>query len=173
MSEAQPAAPVPFVSPVAEPLLDGKALRRSLKLIQAVSVVERGCRSKSKEGSRPRKAVRLLRRGVHEVTKSLKKGETGIVFFASDVYPIEILAHIPILCEEKGVPYAYICPKKALGHAFRSKRPASVIMLAPPPSTSKKGLVNEEGESRDEEIEDLQGAFEKVERTIRKNHPYL
>lgn len=165
MGESSAEAPAAYTSPVAEPLLEGKALKRSLKLIQAVSARERGNRVKSNEGGKPRKAVKLLRRGVHEVTKSLRKGETGIVFFASDVYPIEIIAHLPILCEEKGIPYAYICPKKALGHAFRSKRPASVIMVAPP----GKGRPADNAEDE----EDLAGAFEKVEKTIRKNHPYL
>ena len=171
MEETAPAAPASYVSPVAEPLLDGKALRRSLKLIQAVSAAERGSRSKSKEGgSGPRRSVKLLRRGVHEVTKSLRKGETGIVYFASDVYPIEILAHLPILCEEKGVPYAYICPKKTLGHAFRSKRPASTIMLTRPP---KGKPLHTDGDTEGGETEDLTEAFDKVEKTIRKNHPYL
>ena len=166
MGENSAEVPSTYLSPVAEPLLDGKALKRSLKLIQAISARERGNRARSKEGDKPRKAVKLLRRGVHEVTKSLRKGETGIVFFASDVYPIEIMAHLPILCEEKGIPYAYICSKKALGHAFRSKRPASVIMLAPP----GKG---QPADNAEDEEEDLAGAFEKVEKTIRKNHPYL
>lgn len=165
MSQEAMEAPAAYVSPVAEPLLDGKALKRSLKLIQSISARERNSRAKCKEAGKARKATKLLRRGVHEVTKSLRKGETGIVFFASDVYPIEIIAHLPILCEEKGVPYAYICPKKALGHAFRSKRPASVIMVAHP------GKSNSEDDAEGEES--LEGAFEKVEKTIRKNHPYL
>lgn len=145
--------------------MDGKALKRSLKLIQAVSARERGSRAKSKDGAKPGKSIKLLRRGVHEVTKSLRRGESGLVFFASDVYPIEIIAHLPVLCEEKGVPYAYICPKKALGHAFRSKRPASVIMIVPPGKSKPTDGTEQE--------EDLEGAFEKVEKTIRKNHPYL
>lgn len=164
MGEEAIEAPATYVSPVAEPLLDGKALKRSLKLIQAISARERGSRAKSKEGEKPIKSIKLLRRGVHEVTKSLRKGESGLVFFASDVFPIEIIAHLPVLCEEKGVPYAYVCPKKALGHAFRSKRPASVIMIVPPGKNRPTDGAEEE---------DLEEAFEKVEKTIRKNHPYL
>ncbi|OXB69757.1 UNVERIFIED_CONTAM: hypothetical protein H355_008185 [Colinus virginianus] len=60
----------------------------------------------------------------------------GLVFFASDVFPIEIIAHLPILCEEKDVLYAYLCSKRTLGHAFRSQRPASVVMLTPPPAAA-------------------------------------
>lgn len=156
--EATPAA---YISPVAEPLLDGKALKRSLKLIQLASTREREERSKSKEGSRPKKNIKLLRRGVHEVTKSLRNGEVGLVFLASDVFPIEICAHLPILCEEKNVPYAYICSKKSLGHAFKSKRPASVIMITNPP---------EEGE---EDEDSLGSVYKKVCKMIRKSHPYM
>ncbi|KAL8270964.1 hypothetical protein Esti_005119 [Eimeria stiedai] len=146
--EAGSVPPAAYVSPVAEPLLDGKALKRSLKLIQAVASREKISRNKSKEngGEGARKTVKLLRRGVHEVTKSLRKGEKGIVFFASDVYPIEITAHLPILCEEKGVTYAYICPKKALGHAFKSKRPASVIMVMNPGKGQTAAAGQEEEE---------------------------
>lgn len=44
------AAPMPYISPVAAPLLDGKALNRSLKLIQAICARERDYRAKNKEG---------------------------------------------------------------------------------------------------------------------------
>jgi large subunit ribosomal protein L7Ae len=34
---------------------------------------------------------------------------------AEDVTPEEILAHMPILCEEKNIPYAYVPSKEELG----------------------------------------------------------
>ncbi|KAL8440342.1 hypothetical protein Efla_000230 [Eimeria flavescens] len=176
MAEEEAAAPpAAYLSPVAEPLLSGKALKRSLRLIQAISAKERQSRSRNKEGEvKQRKPLKLLRRGVQEVTKSLRKGEGGIVFFASDVHPVEIIAHLPILCEEKGVAYAYICPKRALGHAFRSKRPASVIMVVNPancPLLQQAAAAADAEAAEEEEEQDLQGAFAKVEKTIRKAHP--
>ena len=52
---------------------------------------------------------------------------------AGDVSPIDIICHIPILCEKNKVPYIYIPSRKALGIAAGTKKPTSVIMLLSPP----------------------------------------
>ncbi len=49
-----------------------------------------------------------VRKGTNEVTKLVERGEAQFVVMAEDVQPEEILAHMPLLCEEKGVPYAYV-----------------------------------------------------------------
>ena len=36
---------------------------------------------------------------------------------AQDIQPEEVLAHIPLLCEETGVPYTYVASKQELGAA--------------------------------------------------------
>ena len=36
---------------------------------------------------------------------------------AEDVSPEEILAHMPLLCEDRGVPYLYVPSKEELGAA--------------------------------------------------------
>ncbi|PFH34301.1 putative 60S ribosomal protein L7a [Besnoitia besnoiti] len=170
---AASAAPkMTYLSPIASPLLEGKSLRRSLKLIQLAADRERASRGKKgeekSEAKKGKKGVKLLRRGVHEVTKCLRKGVKGIVFFASDVFPVEIIAHLPILCEEKDIVYAYLCSKKTLGHAFRSKRPASVIMITP----GGDGQPGEDagGEDDEEKFEDV---YKKVAKLVRKNNPYF
>ncbi len=58
-----------------------------------------------------------VRRGTNEVTKIIERGEAKLVVMAEDVSPEEILAHIPLLCEEKGVLYSYVPSKKQLGSA--------------------------------------------------------
>ena len=58
-----------------------------------------------------------LRKGTNEVTKLVERGEAQFVVMAEDVQPEEILAHMPLLCEEKGVPYAYVPSKQELGVA--------------------------------------------------------
>jgi large subunit ribosomal protein L7Ae len=51
---------------------------------------------------------------------------------AEDVQPEEILAHMPLLCEEKGVPYAYVPSKQELGVAVGlGKATASIAILDP------------------------------------------
>src|SRR5438046_8911332 len=47
-----------------------------------------------------------VRKGTNEVTKLVERGEAQFVVMAEDVQPEEILAHMPLLCEEKGGPYA-------------------------------------------------------------------
>src|SRR3972149_1461566 len=43
-----------------------------------------------------------IRKGTNEVTKLVERGEAQLVVMAEDVQPEEILAHMPLLCEEKG-----------------------------------------------------------------------
>src|SRR3972149_2068091 len=71
-----------------------------------------------------------LRKGTNEVTKLVERGEAQLVVMAEDVQPEEILAHMPLLCEEKGVPYAYVPSKQELGVASGlGKATASIAVL--------------------------------------------
>ena len=71
-----------------------------------------------------------VRKGTNEVTKLVERGDAAFVIMAEDVQPEEILAHMPILCEEKGVPYAYVPSKQELGVSVGlGKATASVAIL--------------------------------------------
>ncbi|XP_037126566.1 H/ACA ribonucleoprotein complex subunit 2-like protein [Syngnathus acus] len=80
-----------------------------------------------------KKASKLknIRRGVKEVQKFIGKGEKGIVLLAGDTLPIDVYCHLPIMCEDKNLPYVYIPSKMDLGASACSKRPTCVIMLKP------------------------------------------
>jgi large subunit ribosomal protein L7Ae len=58
-----------------------------------------------------------LRKGTNETTKVVEKGQAKLVIMAEDVEPEEILMHIPVLCEEKKIPYCYVPSKQELGRA--------------------------------------------------------
>ncbi len=58
-----------------------------------------------------------IKKGTNEVTKAVERGLAKLVLIAEDVDPPEIVAHLPILCEEKGVPYVYVPSKERLGKA--------------------------------------------------------
>lgn len=58
-----------------------------------------------------------IAKGANEVTKNVERGTARFVVMAEDVSPEEILAHIPLLCEEKGVAYGYVPSKAELGAA--------------------------------------------------------
>ncbi len=58
-----------------------------------------------------------IRRGTNETTKSIQKGIAKLVIIAEDVEPEEIVMHLPVLCEEKNIPYVYIPSKMEVGRA--------------------------------------------------------
>ena len=51
---------------------------------------------------------------------------------AEDVSPEEILAHMPILCEEKKIPYTYVPSKEELGNAAGLGVPTTAIAIITP-----------------------------------------
>ena len=58
-----------------------------------------------------------IRKGTNETTKSIERGEAKLVFLALDVDPPEIVAHLPLLCKDKKIPYLYVSTKENLGKA--------------------------------------------------------
>lgn len=98
-------------SPIAHPMAGRKLTKRLYKLIQLVS------KSKS------------LRRGVKEVVKSLRKHEGGVCVLAGDVSPVDVVSHLPVLCEESNVAYCFVPSREELGAAGQTKRPTSVMMI--------------------------------------------
>jgi len=70
-----------------------------------------------------------IRKGMNEVTKSIERVQAKIVVMAEDVSPPEILFHIPLLCEEKGIPYGYLSTKKELGNVVRINVSSSAIAI--------------------------------------------
>lgn len=54
------------------------------------------------------------------------------MIIAADIFPVEVVAHLPIFCEEKKVMYSYVPSRQALGTACLTKRAASAIMVFEP-----------------------------------------
>jgi len=64
-----------------------------------------------------------LRKGANEATKTLNRGLSEFIVMAADAEPLEILLHLPLLCEDKNVPYVFVRSKQALGRACGVSRP--------------------------------------------------
>jgi len=64
-----------------------------------------------------------LKKGANEATKTLNRGTSEIIILAEDTSPLAILLHLPLLCEDKNVPYVYVRSKTALGRACGVSRP--------------------------------------------------
>ncbi len=73
-----------------------------------------------------------IRKGTNEVTKNIERGQAKFVVMAEDIQPEEILAHIPLLCEEKDIPYAYVPSKQELGSAAGLEVPTGAVAVIEP-----------------------------------------
>ena len=73
----------------------------------------------------------MAKRGVKEVVKGIRKGSKGLCVIAGDISPIDVLSHVPVLCEENDIPYIFVPSKLELGASTGTKRPTSVLMLCP------------------------------------------
>ncbi|MEM2427110.1 MAG: 50S ribosomal protein L7ae [Hadesarchaea archaeon] len=58
-----------------------------------------------------------IKKGVNETVKAVERRQAKLVVIAEDVDPPEVVAHLPPLCEERGVPYVYVPKKAELGAA--------------------------------------------------------
>jgi len=45
-----------------------------------------------------------VKKGANEATKTLNRGIAEVIILAADAHPLEILLHLPLLCEDK-VPH--------------------------------------------------------------------
>lgn len=63
------------------------------------------------------KTTGKIKKGTNEVTKAIEKGNAKLVVVAKDVNPAEIIMHIPLLAEEKGITCVAVSSKDELGAA--------------------------------------------------------
>src|SRR5438270_14036327 len=61
---------------------------------------------------------RQLKKGANEATKTLNRRIAAFIVMAGDTSPIEIVLHLPLLCEDKNVPYLFVPSTMALCRAF-------------------------------------------------------
>lgn len=92
-----------------------------------------------------------LRQGLKDVQKAMRKNEKGIAVLAGElgnlflkgkvnplsivgnVSPIDVYSHIPALCEELEIPYAFTPSREQLGLAAGHRRPAILLLIRPHP----------------------------------------
>ncbi|RKP25915.1 50S ribosomal protein L30e-like protein [Syncephalis pseudoplumigaleata] len=112
-SQPETAARVLLTSPIAHPLAEERLSKKLLKTVKKAA------------------KQRHVKRGVREVVKALRKGEKGMVVLAGDISPIDVISHLPVLCEDNSIPYCFVPSKEDLGAAGRTKRPTSCVMIVP------------------------------------------
>ncbi|KAL9231537.1 hypothetical protein vseg_006756 [Gypsophila vaccaria] len=131
----------PSLAPIAKPLAAKKLCKRTFKLVRKAA--EKKC----------------LKRGVKEVVKSIRRGNKGICVIAGNISPIDVITHVPILCEENDIPYVYVPTKEDLASAGATKRPTCCVLVQSKPT---KGELNQEDQ------ENLQADYDEVASEIRE-----
>lgn len=121
------------VNPKAFPLADAQLGQQILDLIQQAT------------------NYKQLRKGANEATKTLNRGISELIVMAADTEPLEILLHLPLLCEDKNVPYVFVPSKMALGRACGVSRP--VIACS---------ILSAEGSQLNPQIHSLKDQIEKL-----------
>lgn len=112
----------------------GKTYEERVKAVNVISHPLANKKSTKKAHKLVKKAAgqKQIRRGVKEVIKGIRKGETGLAILAGDIYPMDVISHIPVLLEEKDIPYIFVPSKQDLGAAASTKRPTSVVLIRAP-----------------------------------------
>ncbi|XP_073147277.1 H/ACA ribonucleoprotein complex subunit 2-like protein [Henckelia pumila] len=123
------------LAPIAKPLAGKKLCKRTLKLVRRAA--EHKC----------------LKRGVKEVVKSIRRGNKGLCVIAGNISPIDVITHVPVLCEEANIPYIYVPSKEDLANAGATKRPTCCVLVLTKPT---------KGELGQDEQEKLKGDYDQV-----------
>ncbi|KAI7985634.1 H/ACA ribonucleoprotein complex subunit 2-like protein [Camellia lanceoleosa] len=123
------------LAPIAKPLAGKKLSKRTFKLVRRAA------------------GHKCLKRGVKEVVKSIRRGHKGLCVIAGNISPIDVITHVPILCEEAEIPYIYVSSKEDLANAGATKRPTCCVLVLTKPT---------KGELTQEEQEKLKSEYDQV-----------
>lgn len=169
-NKEKPARPIGALVPFANPLADDKVGKKVFKSVKKGIIWSRICMCDCANITASAAAQRTLKRGVKEVVKALRKSPNtlpgseslplGVVILAADISPMDVISHIPVLCEDHNVPYIYVTSRAELGMAGQTKRPTSVVMVSR--EAAKKAVEKKEGD--EEWIETYKGLVKVVER---------
>ncbi|CAH8480530.1 unnamed protein product [Schistosoma mattheei] len=86
-------------------------------------------------------SYKQLKKGANEATKALNRGKAEFIVMAADIDPLEIVLHLPLLCEDKNVPYVFIPSQMALGRACGVSRSVAAVAVTDSEGSQLKPLV--------------------------------
>ncbi|KAK8949974.1 H/ACA ribonucleoprotein complex subunit 2-like protein [Platanthera guangdongensis] len=109
-----------FLAPIAKPLAGKKLCRRTYKLVRRVFCVH-------------------VPKGIGKTCSSCLCD--GLCVIAGNISPIDVITHVPILCEESDIPYIYVPSKEDLATAAATKRPTCCMLVLTKPV---KGELDQE-----------------------------
>lgn len=63
--------------------------------------------------------------GANQVTKQMNHGKATLVVLAANCRPLEIILHLVLVCEDKGVPYVFVPSQETIGNCAGINRPVA------------------------------------------------
>ena len=85
--------------------------------------------------------LKKIKKGANEATKTLNRGISDLIVIAADVKPLEIVLHLPLLCEDKNVPYVFVESQRLLGRACGVSRPVIAASILTNTSDELKDTI--------------------------------
>lgn len=79
---------------------------------------------------------------------------------------MDVISHIPVLCEDHGIPYVFVTSRAELGASAATKRPTSVVMVTPKSGKNKKLDEDADGEDFGKVFEELAKLAEKEGKSV-------
>ncbi len=70
-----------------------------------------------------------VRKGTNETTKAVERAQAKLVVIAEDVDPPEAVAHLPLICDERKIPYVFVPSKQKIGSATGIDVPAAAASI--------------------------------------------
>jgi len=70
-----------------------------------------------------------VRKGTNETTKAVERAQAKLVVIAEDVDPPEVVAHLPLICDERKIPYVFVPSKQKIGSAIGIDVPAAAASI--------------------------------------------
>ena len=83
----------------------------------------------------------IVRKGTNEATKAVERAQAKLVVIAEDVDPPEVIAHLPMLCDERKIPYVFVPSKEKIGTSIGIDVPAAAACILKEGDAS--GLIKE------------------------------
>ena len=85
---------------------------------------------------------KMIKKGANEATKTLNRGISSLIILAADAKPLEIVLHLPLLCEDKNVPYIFVKSQALLGRACGVSRPVIACSILASNDDTEKEQMN-------------------------------
>jgi large subunit ribosomal protein L7Ae len=82
-----------------------------------------------------------VRKGTNETTKAIERAQAKLVVIAEDVQPPEVVAHLPLLCDERKIAFIFVPNKEKIGIAIGIDVPAGAACIVKEGDAT--GLVKE------------------------------